>query len=303
MKRLICALFSVLAVSGAAAEQAKPLDENLRYNFNLYTWLTAHNAFDTSHEMFPNQSMTMTQQLDYGVRGLMLDLWEVGEKKSVRLCHGGTCLGEVFATELNKTILPFLRANKNAVITLHLEDYTSRQALANALAQVPDLAQFTFKPDSWPSSESQDWPTLEEIIASGQRLLIFTLNNGNSGDFPVGGGVAHVMRSDQGTVENYWSLGDTIFTHDRSCKTRWGSVPLDTKSVAWSGKKWARLFTMNHFHGAAFRSHSASDNAFNDLSSRVQDFCAPAAKRNPNYLALDHVDQGDGKAFSEAFSP
>jgi chitinase len=41
--------------------------------FDQYTWVTTHNAF-TSNGTVPNQTQTIAEQLEDGVRGFMLDL-------------------------------------------------------------------------------------------------------------------------------------------------------------------------------------------------------------------------------------
>eukprot|EP00249_Psilotum_nudum_P004828 c18314_g1_i1 orf=1-441(-) len=67
--------------------------------FNKYSWLTTHNSFAITGERsqtgprvtFTNQEDSVTAQLNNGVRGLMLDMYDfLGD---VWLCHsfGGVC--------------------------------------------------------------------------------------------------------------------------------------------------------------------------------------------------------------------
>ncbi|GMP38323.1 hypothetical protein CsSME_00009612 [Camellia sinensis var. sinensis] len=68
--------------------------------FNRYSWLTTHNAFARLGErsetgaviLSPkNQQDTITDQLNNGVRGLMLDMYDF--ENDIWLCHsyGGNC--------------------------------------------------------------------------------------------------------------------------------------------------------------------------------------------------------------------
>ncbi|HVI56728.1 MAG TPA: hypothetical protein VM621_16935 [Luteibacter sp.] len=94
---------------------------DLDRRFDQYTWVTAHNAFNTWFP-FPNQSKSISQQLLDGVRGLSLDLHEYQGR--VRACHGSCFLvGQPLATHLNGEIVPFLLADRQALVTIHLEDY------------------------------------------------------------------------------------------------------------------------------------------------------------------------------------
>lgn len=285
------------ALVGAAllpATSRADTPEDTSLPFDRYAWVTTHNAF-TSNGRFPNQSQTVAEQLDAGVRALMLDLHDDGDR--VALCHG-TCTAtpETFADLANASLLPFLEAHPDAVIALHLEDFTADGRLAEEFARVPGLAARTFDPASW---ESPGWPTYQAIVDSGQRILIFTLNNAHSGIIATDAGPVHLMRSDEFTVENYWSLGLPVIEHDDSCYSRWPGIPLATVDVA--GKPgWRRLFTMNHFHDASTRFtkwHVKSDNAFDRLQARYLEHCRPNAWRKPNFVAVDFHEEGDTAKF------
>lgn len=278
----------------AASSTPAPFIDTLDQPFDRYTWLTTHNAFNYGFTPVPNQTNRIPAQLRDGVRGLMLDF--VQSRGRIYLCHSICLSGELtLEATFNEQIMPFLREDPHAILTLHVEGNVSRSMLHTALNGVPGLAHMTFDPQRW---DTPDWPTPQQMIDAGQRLLIFNLNNSNSGDFAVDEGNVHIMASTDGTVENYWSLGDTIFTHDYTCRSRWSDIPLDRKSVAFPGKAWNRLFVMNQFHGVSLGLHSRLDNRFDRLLDRVDNYCAGPAMRKPNFIAVDHYEQGDGLAFS-----
>ncbi|HVI56521.1 MAG TPA: hypothetical protein VM621_15865 [Luteibacter sp.] len=287
------ALCFLLAI--AMPTQARTPDDMER-PFDHYSWVTAHNAF-TSNGLVPNQTQTIETQLAEGVRGLMLDLHY--SQGRVRLCHR-ICNSEgsvAFADLLNDTILPFLDSAPDAIVSLHLEDETTSAQLALELEKAPGLSGRTFDPQQW---STPAWPTYRQLRDSGQRLLIFSLNEGNTGDFPTGGGVAHILPSIVYTVENYWSLGTTFLQHDYTCRSRWAEQSHWLGQRAIDGKPgWRPLFTMNQFHGVAFRPHAIIDNSFENLSSRYMHDCRPIARRKPNFVAVDFHDVGDTAKFAE----
>lgn len=48
---------------------------------------------------------------------------------------------------------------------------------------------------------------------------------------------------------------------------------------------------MNHFRDAGITSTATTDNT--KLADRAQRFCGPAARKKPNFLAVDHYDLGN----------
>jgi hypothetical protein len=279
MKQIIAAAVACIVVPAAHA-QATP-----DRPFNEYTWLTAHNAF--ANTIIPNQTLSLRQQLESGVRGLMLDVHDSNGR--VRLCHGG-CLGNepTLADALNNEVVPFLRRVPYAIVTLHFEDHAGRAALAKELGESPDVPGMTFDPSGW---GPERWPTPAEMAAAGQRLVIFTQQHPNAGSIETAAGRAHLLYDRDYTSENHWGLGATIFTHDTSCTSRWDNQPLSL-GLTNGPHAWPRLFVMNHFHGTPLGNHSHEDNSYDALRSRIDKECMPAAGRKPNYVAIDFVEAG-----------
>lgn len=284
-----------LLLAFAAPSQART-PEDMDRRFDEYSWVTTHNAF-TSEGVIPNQSQPIATQLAEGVRGLMLDLhYDYGR---VRLCHK-VCTNPssvAFADLINDTLLPFLDDNPDAILTLHIEDFTSAAQLSAELAHAPGLAGRTFDPDTW---DTPAWPTYRQLRDSGQRVLVFSLNDDNTGAFPVGDGAVHIVPSREYTVENYWSLGTTFLQHDYACHSRWGESDRPLARGNIEGKPgWRPLFTMNQFHGVPIRMHAYDDNRFEALSDRYLGYCRPVAGRKPNFVAVDFHEQGDTAKFVE----
>ena len=262
--------------------------------FNEYVWVTAHNAFvNRTITGLPNQRLTIKEQLERGVRGFMLDTYN----DPIELCHPSwDCMGKLSNTLAE--IVSFLNSNKDAVVTVNLEDYTSRSAMQRAFDAVPALAHYTFNPKKWIGRN--EWPTLFEMLQADQRLILITSKDANAGQYHD---EAYVFYDRDITSENYWSLGDTVFTHNMSCVSRWSGTPLSLKTASYSDYNgWSRLFVMNHFHGLPMSLHSGYDNQLGGdvgLLRRITQYCEPAAERFPNYIAVDFVDQGDVLEYGE----
>lgn len=265
--------------------------------FNEYTWLVAHNAFSNATILSNQYGMKISDQLKLGARGLMLDLYDYNG--AVYLCHKTCLISEygTFVDEMNKTIIPFLKENPDVILTLFLEDHSSKPFLDKALSQIQDLEKYTFNPQKW--RNYKNWPTLNELIHEDQRLILISENEENSGFYEFNTGEIHIIFGQDISIENYWSLGDTVMTHDYSCSSRWKNVPLTTKYATPFYHFWNRLFVMNHFHGLPYYSHSEEDNKFSKLKTREDLKCSPFTLKMPNYIAVDNIKSGHAMEYVE----
>ncbi len=265
--------------------------------FNQYTWLVSHNAF-SSDTIFSNQyGKSIAEQLQLGVRGLMLDLYDY--KNSVYLCHKNCFLSGygTFEEQMNQSVIPYLKNNPNAILTIFLEDHSSRENLKTALNKIDDLGKYVFTPQKW--FGYPNWPTLSEMIAKDQRLILISENEKNSGYYETISGEVHIIFGQDINVENNWNLGSSIMTHDYSCNSRWDKIPIFTKKASAFYNSWDRLFVMNHFHGVPYASHSEIDNSFSNLMLREEEYCRPAAHKIPNYIAVDNISRGNALEYIE----
>lgn len=291
-------LAALSALSQARAESPRPADSlDLDRSFDSFLWITAHNAANFGN-LLPNQSFSLREQLERGVRGLMLDVWE--RSGSLYTCHQDCAFhGRVAPLEDDlSTIVAFLSHRPDAVVTLHLEDHYPRALMEALSRRRPDLFALSFDPTDprWQTS-SPGWPTLRQMIEAGQRLIITTQRSELGGTYP--GSQAYFIHDQSLVTENYWSLGTTIFSHDSSCVARWQGVPLAQQSSDFGMR---RLFVMNHFHGVPFAPHSGTDNRLDTVLDRLQAHCLPAAQRMPSFLALDFIDYGDMLELAESYN-
>ncbi|NNN30972.1 phospholipase [Streptomyces sp. S3(2020)] len=260
------------------------------------TFLTSHNAFANGADgnfasfpvsLFPNQNYGISRQLSDGVRGFMLDDYTVSGQAV--LCHN-SCSGVSspvpLATDLQRMV-DFLKANPGQFVTVFLEDYASSDVLKSSLASVSGLYDVLYRPDQ-EGVATNGWPTMADLAARGKQLLIFS-DRTRASDTSSGWSTRDtfgVMYQREWTVENYWSMGGGIGDSDWSCYSRWGTGrPLTTDSSAFHP-----LFVMNHFRDYTISATTTTDNG--KLLNRAQNFCTPAARKKPTYMAVDRYDLG-----------
>ncbi|MBK3584946.1 hypothetical protein JHN49_14885 [Streptomyces sp. MBT57] len=298
---------AVSAAKASAVAQARARWGDRR--LDEVSFLATHNAFANykdSRWTSVAQSESIRHQLDNGVRGLSLDThWYEKSRRlcvisfgsdcypsDVFLCHGEckTFPGVTYALPRQsfhgamQTVVDFLAANPQEVVSIFLEDYVSAQQLGNSLSRVRGLEQVLFRPDVW-NVRGQGWPKITDLVASGKRLLIFS----DEGDREHLG----VMYDKAWTVSNYWSLGD--LGNDTSCVTRWADVPLDRQET-----RFRRLFTMSHQRNVPTLINAALDNG-NKLRDRINQQCRPAAGgRDPNFVSVDFHRTSDNSGQTPA---
>ncbi|GGT28317.1 PI-PLC domain-containing protein [Streptomyces chromofuscus] len=276
-----------------------PMPPEDRRTLDQVTFLTAHNAYANGVDggfappfvnLVPNQSRGITQQLADGVRGFMLDIHQTPD--GAILCHNScTLVGRPVALWVDlQRIVDFLKTRPDQFVTVFLEDYVDPGVLRAELARVNGLDDVLYRPDRTGVREN-GWPRLADLIAADDRLLIFT-DHSRSADQSAGltRDTFGVMYQREWTVENHWSMGPGIGSSDWSCYSRWydanTNIPLTRTEPGFRP-----LFVMNHFRDVPITATVRTDNA--KLADRARRFCLPAARKKPNFLAVDHYDLGD----------
>ena len=169
-KALIVLTICLLMVNTTTNAQCNGFEDLCSKSYQQIAYLTSHNAYASSEDSFyfPNQNLNIPNQLNMGVRALMLDIYDVDGE--LFLYHSVSELG---STELNTVlnqIKDFLINHSNEVITLILEDYSTSVALSNAF-ETSGLSVYLFE-----YNDINTWPTLQEMIDSNKRLVVFTDN-------------------------------------------------------------------------------------------------------------------------------
>ncbi|CAA2957972.1 PI-PLC X domain-containing protein At5g67130 [Olea europaea subsp. europaea] len=173
-------LYCFSCTSSFSGSRCKKWGHNNSLPFNKYAFFTNHNAFAIDNGVprltFTNQEDNITQLLNNGVHGLILDTYDF--KGDVWLCHssGGECHDHTTfepAIDTLREIEAFLFANPSEIVTLILEDYVKAP---NGLTKVftdSGLMKYWFPLSKMPKN-GQDWPLVKDMVANNQRLLVFT---------------------------------------------------------------------------------------------------------------------------------
>src|SRR5262249_54418092 len=131
-------------------------------------------------------------------------------------------------------------------------------------------------PYAW-GVQQHGWPRVRDMVAANKRLVVIA-DKDDKRDLGVAS--SHDL-----TVENHWSIGNG---DQYVCNPRWDSPPLDTAEAGFS-----RLFVMNQFRDIPMSFNAGTDNSYANLYRRMNEFCVPAARKKPNYIALDFFQNGD----------
>lgn len=258
--------------------------------FNKYAFLTTHNSYAIKDEpsytgvprlTFYNQEDTITQQLNKGVRALMLDTYDF--EGDIWLCHsfGGHCYNFTAYSPANgtlKEIEVFLAANPTEIVTLILEDYVrAPNGLTNAFTKA-GLMKYWFPLSRMPTN-GQDWPLVSDMVAKNQRLLVFTSIRSKQDTE----GIAYQWNY---MVENQYGNGGM---EAGKCFNRNESPPLNDTSKS--------LVLTNYFRTVPLPPLSCIDNSGN-LLNMLQTCHEAAASRWSNFVAVDFYTRSErGGAF------
>ena len=278
------------ACNGHAELCARPYDEVVQ--------AATHNAMSSPEvvRIWPEHDADIRAQLDYGVRTLMVDTayWtaiehpdELGSARrpipadvaaalfdtlgnrlegrpGAYLCHSQCALGAVSFTATLRSIKLFLDANPDEVVTLIIQDAVSPRDTEAAFEEA-DLLDTVYD-----GSPSEDWPTLGELIGRGQRLVVFSEQQG-----PPPPWYRRAFDNIQDTPYGTTSPEDFV------CRRARG--PAD-----------ASLFLLNHWvrREAPDRADAAVVNARQFIVDRARE-CAAERGQLPDFIAVDFFSIGD----------
>ncbi|HEX5631829.1 MAG TPA: hypothetical protein VFX50_01330, partial [Gemmatimonadales bacterium] len=292
----------VLACNGAAELCDRPFDR--------VTLAGAHNAMgsaDNPHWMFPNQDANIAALLDRGVRALLIDVTHghpvgdriktdfqseeqrrkyeaaigpeafaaamrvrdrlIGEggETGLYMCHGFCELGAIpFDTALAQ-LKAFLDTHPSEVVLVVIEDRAEGAEIVGAFER-QGLARYAY-PGPW----TAPFPTLRDMIARGQRLVVLGEN---------------VADTTSWYRPAYGVMQETPYTFHR---------PEDFSCRPNRGGARNPLFLMNHWietTPAPKPSNAALVNAERVLVDRAR-ACRRTRGRLPTVLAVDFAATGD----------
>jgi hypothetical protein len=233
--------------------------------FDQVVFPTAHNAMsnaDDGNWFIPNQTHNMRRQLRDGIRGLMLDTYRFGNGGG-SLCHTNCNFGNRPLVDGLKDLAAFLRENPREVLALLIEDYLPAADTEKAFVEAG------LQPFLYVHPAAAPWPTLADMIARGQRLVVMAQNG----------------RPPPPWYHAMWDLlWDTPYTfrneNEFSCRENRGQPSND-------------LFLLNHWieNPVPDPRLSTIANARDRLLGRARQ-CQNESGKLPNFVAVNHYSEG-----------
>jgi len=226
-----------------------------------------HNSYNCAKSFrLPNQNLNVLEQLNGGVRGLMLDFHT--HKDEIMVMHGYPILGFEKANVSLGQIKTFLDANPQEIVTIIIESHVSAPDIENELQRAGLL------PYCHSQKKEADWPTLNEMIDSGKRLVVFSEKND---------GLKH-----QSWYHYAWDyIVDTPYSFHNI--TKFGCSQN-------RGDQSNQLFLLNHWitkriSGTGRKKRADKTNSYEVLSNRVKE-AIEAFDRKPTFLGIDFFEKG-----------
>lgn len=283
-------------------------NDQLRYDQTCY--LVAHNAFASIEKGYTlaNQKWSITQQLNHGVRGFMLDTYTY--KGEVKLCHGGCSDGDKilltgradFKWQSLKSALEniydWLKENPKEIITLILEDYTKTGDIKRVIQSIKGLSDIILKSDEtiYNPQNPQDktiipgywnhaahkgfWPTLKQLQTDNKRLIIFSSDESEP----------YLLSEWHYLVENQYGTIDI----DDASKER-----SDSKNPKKQSKDIKRRLLLLNFFPTVPDQLTGANNyeKLKQLTQKIQQHGYAGPHKTPNFIALDFVNKGNPLKF------
>jgi hypothetical protein len=237
--------------------------------YDQVSYLTTHNAFNAEEEgfNFPNHTYGLTRQLNDGVRGLMLDVYD--EAGVATVYHSIAVLGTATLESNLTEIKDFLDANPNEVVTIIFECYADFELVETAFINTEALDY------TWEQPLGEPWPTLQQMIDENKRLVVLSDRN----DAAPGEDWYHYV----------WDFAvETPFSNssnsDFTCEFNRGDENND-------------LFILNHFAtdpnvGVGRTDLSELANEFDFFYHRARD-CEATLGKFPNFPTVDFYELGN----------
>jgi len=268
--------------------------------YDQFCYLMSHNSFAYFYNgwWIGNQELTLTQQLDYGARGLMLDIFKenIKGKNQIVMYHGTkwSSYSWQFLEDALREIRIWLENHPSEIVTIQFENYVNDSTLVAKTfndAGVADLIFYADKTNTGPSGSwkpvlQNGWPSVAWMTQNNKRLVVFAEKTGD--------GLPYVWNY---TVETKYG--------DDSLKGQWDERDESAKIPLSINRS---LYTVNNFptiwYGniIKFRTYN-SINSYEKLMSRT-DVCKfnPRFSKDeslgwklhlPNFLAVDFISRGE----------
>ncbi|PON82085.1 PLC-like phosphodiesterase [Trema orientale] len=292
--------FGIRCVRSKITDQFKLLNNSLP--FNKYAFLTTHNSFAIENETllggiprftFTNQEDSVTQQLNNGVRALMLDTYDF--KGDVWLCHSiaGQCHElTAFVRKYSTQLIIFVFAFFN-LINCNKKFICERIALHTYLPLILEKCigtsyRYTEEIESFLSSNPSEVVTLilEDYVQAPKGLTnVFTKAGLMKYWFPV--------KKHAQSGQDWPLLSDMVAKNQRLIVFTSIQAKEQTEGIAYRAEsspldeESRSLVLVNYFQSAPVKEPTCEHNS-GDLINMLRTCYGAAGNRWANFVAVDY---------------
>jgi len=278
---MIFTLLLSFLFAGLVASQCNGNTALCSRKYSNVTQIGTHDSAFVGNLPTDNQHLSVTDQLDKGIRFLQAQTHVKND--ALELCHT-SCIEKDAGSLVSylTTVNTWMAANPNEVLTLLLThgDNADVSMFGSAMSS-SGLSAYAYTP---PSQLTMDeWPTLQELITAGTRLVMFLDYGANTSTVP------YVLDEFSFFFETAFDVTDSTFS----------SCALDRPSGS-SGSDL--MMIVNHFldseflgidfpdEGAAGKTNAATGTG--SIGAQA-DLCYTTWDRNPNLILVDYFELGD----------
>lgn len=277
---LIVLLLLVISACKKDNPNADKFVENpfLDKKYDEVCFLMTHNAMNNKEKGYsiPNQTFSITNQLNHGVRGLMIDTYD-GTNGIALTYHSVASFGSQKLVDVLQEIKDFLMQHQKEVITIIFQNEGSNIQLEKAIDSI-GLNTMTYI-----HNNGNPFPIMQTMVNNNQRLVLFVEDN----NLPR---AAYLMHA--------WS---TIF----DTKYTFSNVNQFSSNVNRGGSGSKELYLINHWLGGTLNLPDSTlapqANKRSVIGKRVQD-CSTANSHFINFLGVDFYHIGDAKAVVDSIN-
>lgn len=176
MRLAFLALVAACSSSAPAGTTCNGHDELCARRYDQVAYPGTHDAYADAADNFgaPDQTYTMTRQLDDGVRVLHLEMQAYDG--DVSLCHSVCQIGSQLLVDGFTEVRRFLDSHPREVVTLLMESTNVASDDVAARVHQSGLDRYTHA-----QAMGAPWPTLGQLIAANQRVITLLADQSGTG--------------------------------------------------------------------------------------------------------------------------
>lgn len=246
---------------------------NIQYKkYNEVCFPTTHNSFNyligPKQYIYPNQRYDIPKQLADGIRGFMIDIHDHDKivpikGNKVLVFHEQAVLGHEPLENILDYFNDFLADNTEEIVTIIFDCDVSDSKKVASIFEKHAIYKFLYH-----HNDSIGWPTLDQMIRSNQRCVVFSHCSGYS---------------DWYLHQNNYCFENDYNNHNIT----------DYKGKVIRGDTTKNIFIMNHFLYNPLQRKKVNKytNQYDGLMNHIT-ICKNTTGKYPNFLTVDWYDKG-----------